>query len=156
MKTIQFLTMAVACLISVSAQAGNKIDIASSDNKITRPGVFSVFADWIKEKDKKYDLNLSMINEHGKPVIVLLGEMRCYRGKTQGELKHTFFNTGEKTIQFAPGQLKNFNLVCNAVDQKSGEYGIAIGSIYENNSGDGKTLGKVLAKDVTWQIRVAQ
>jgi hypothetical protein len=149
--------MAIACLISVSSYAGgNKIDIASSDNKVTRPGVFSVFADWIKEKDKKYDLNISLINEHSKPVIVLMTEMKCFRGKAQGELKHTFFNTGEKTIQFASGQLKNFNLVCKSIDQKTGEYGVAIGNIYENASGDGRTLGKVLAKDITWQIRVAQ
>jgi len=89
---------------------------------------------------------------------VLLKEMQCYRGGLRGELAHTFFNTGERTINFARGQEKSFNLICKLGEKASegGEYRIVVGSVYENASGDGKTIGKVLKKDVEWKVRIAK
>lgn len=148
----------VALTVSLSAFAG-KVDIAESDNKITVPNVISLSAEWIKDKGKKYDIHFKMHNEHSKPIVVLLSEMTCYRGGMLGELAHTFFNTGERTIDFGAGQLKAFNLVCKIGEKggkNGGEYSIKLANVYENPSGDGKTLGKVLKTNVEWKVRIAQ
>jgi hypothetical protein len=132
-----------------------RTDIAESDNKVTKPGVISLYAHWVKDKGKKYDIGYNMKNEHDKGIIVLLSEVHCYRGSSQGQLKHTFFNTGERTINFGAGELKSFNLVCQLGAENKGEYKITVGNVYENASGDGKTMGKVLAKDVVWKVKIA-
>jgi hypothetical protein len=133
-----------------------KVDIAVSDNKVTKAGIISLYAEWVKDKGKKYDIGFNIRNESDKGIIVLLSEMRCYRGKEEGVLKHTFFNTGEKTINFRSGELKSMTLVCRLTTKEEGEYRITVGHVYANASGDGKTLGKELLKNVEWKVRIAE
>ena len=83
----------------------------------------------------------------------MMGEIQCYHGASQGVLKHTFFNTGERTIDFAPTETKSFNAVCDLQGEKgTGDFRIVIGSVYSNAAGDGKTRGELLAKDIELKI----
>lgn len=146
----------VAFSLSFAAHAG-KIEISESDNRVTVPGVISLSAEWVKDKGKKYDVHFKMRNEHDKPIIVLFREMQCWRGSLIGELKHTFFNTGEKTIDLHRAEMKEMNLVCRLSEEaKGGEYRLVVGSVYENASGDGHSLGKVLKHNITWQVMIAE
>ena len=46
----------------------------------------------------------------------------CKRGELDGTVKqHTLFNTGERSIDLTPGQLKHFNMVWRypRVDQRA-------------------------------------
>lgn len=135
----------------LSASCSHRQELSADQNKITRPGVISVSADWVKMKGKKFDIGLNLTNEHSKSIIVLLKEIKCFKGKNEGMLKHTFFNTGERTIDLRPGQMKAFRFVCDGGDKEDSEMKIVIGKVYENPNDDMKTTGKTLAQNVEWK-----
>lgn len=154
MKNNALRIFLVTVFVSVTAFAAEKIEINSSDSKITRPGVAAVWGEWVKDKGHKYDLGLKIKNESDKPMIILLKEMQCFRGDRQGELTYAFFNLGERTIDFAPGQLKGMTFKCAIGGHVEGEFRIVVQNIYENPNGDGKTTGRLMAKDVTWRAKL--
>jgi hypothetical protein len=149
-----FFALSLVFLISLKCQAA-RIAIAPADNRVSIPDVITIYSEWIKDKGNKYDLNLTINNAHQKGIIVLLKEMHCFRGAVEGELKHTFFNTGERTIDFKRGQSKSMTLVCHLKSKGEGNYRIVLDQVYENASGDRKTIGKELAKAVDWHVRIA-
>ena len=151
MKTLLFVLVVLVPTLSHAS----KIDIAPEGNRLTKAGLVSLWSDWIKNKGKKYDISFHIKNESEKPIIIMLGEMHCFRGSVEGELKHTFFNTGEKTINFRGSETKNFTLVCQLDEKLKGDYRILVKQVYENAGGDGKTLGKVLGKDLDWKVSIA-
>ena len=115
---------------------------------VTKVGAATVWADWVKDKKTKFDVHLNIRNENKDTgIIVMQGEMGCARGAVTGELKYTFFNTGERMIDLKPNQTKSFNLVCKLPTQAKGEYTITVGHVYTNPSLDGKTIGKPVAQD---------
>lgn len=135
---------------SFTATAADKF-IPDPENQMLAKDVMSVWVAWIKDKGEKFDLNINMRNENpDKAYIVFLSDMGCKRGKVRGQLKHTFFNTGERTIDFKPNEAKDFNLVCKTSGGTRGEFSIEISRIYDNPSMDGKTVGKVVAKGLSW------
>jgi hypothetical protein len=141
----------VFALVSVRGFASDKIKVDPA-NVAKEKGVISFGADWIKDKGKKFDLHLMMHNENGeKGIIVYLSDMSCHRGARMGTLKYTFFNTGERTIDFRPGQSKDFNMVCDTGEGASGAFQVTVSKVYENPNMDGKTPGKILAKSLTWK-----
>ena len=144
--------------LMVLAFAGctSRHELVAEQNKVTRPNVISVSADWISDKGKKYDLGFNVHNEHNKGIIILLKEFRCFKGKTEGVVKHAFFNAGERTIDFRQGQMKQFKLVCTAKGEPGGEFKIIISKVYENPNDDGKTTGKVLAQNIEWKAAFAK
>lgn len=149
MKT--FLTGAIAFWIAAAARAESTMFNPGPDNNIHQKGVVTVQVPWIKDKGKKFDVHLSIHNENpDKGMIIFLSDMGCRRGKVTGELKHTFFNTGEKTIDFKPNQTKDFNLVCRTEGATRGDFKLSINKVYNNPSLDGKTVGKVIAENLTW------
>lgn len=147
---MKFVLSFILCAVSLAASAEDRF-IPDPENQMKAKDIMSVWVAWIKNKGEKYDLNINMRNENpDKAYIVFLSDMGCKRGKVRGQLKHTFFNTGERTIDFKPNEAKDFNLVCKTVGGRSGDFQLSISRIYENPSMDGKTVGKVVAKDLTW------
>jgi len=137
-------------LFSLPAVAAEKY-IPDPENQMTAKGVVTISVPWIKDKGDKFDLNLSIHNEDSeKGIIVFLSDMGCLRGKVRGQLKHTFFNTGEKTIDFKPNETKSFTLVCRLHGKPRGDFKVTVAKVYGNPSMDGKTVSKVLAKDLAW------
>ncbi len=144
------LVYLAGALFVVQAFASHKF-VPDPANKLTAKNVMTMTVPWIKDKGKKYDLNLTVHAESGdKGMIIFLGDLGCQRGEAVGKLKHTFFNTGERTIDFRPNQTKDFNLVCTIGSETRGDFKITIAKIYDNPSLDGKTIGKVIAKDLSW------
>ncbi len=148
------LTLATLLAFSISACGGRQI-ILQDAKPSTKAGVLSIWVNSIKDKGKKYDLSLSVKNERDASSIIYLSQIECFRGPQQGVLKHTFFNTGERTIDFKPGELKTFKMVCNLGASGSGDYRVKVGSIYDNPTNDGKTPGKVIDKGMEWKTAVA-
>ncbi len=149
-KAVQISILSLAILFA-TACAGKKY-VPNQTSEILG-GVVTMNAEWVQDKGKKYDIRLAVTNEHKYPIIILLGETKCYRGNTRGELKHTFFNTGERTIDFKVGERKSFNMVCKYGFKQKGDFKITLGRIHSNPSGDGKTLGAVLATDLEWTMK---
>ncbi len=121
-------------------------------NNIHAKGLLTVTIPRIKEKKGKWDLDVQIKNENDeKGIIIFLSDLICKRGTVTGSLKHTFFNTGERTMDFRPGQMKDFHLVCKTEGHPVGPYQLTIAKVYSNPSLDGKTVGKIIARDLKWK-----
>jgi hypothetical protein len=135
----------------IGAGAWAKQVLEPKNNQASVKGVVTLTVDWIKDKKSKFDLHILIHNEQSNSgIIVFLGSMGCGRGALNGQLKHTFFNTGEKTIDFRPNQTKEFTLVCQLPSATKGIYKINLGKIWDNPTLDGKTTGKSLADDLVF------
>ncbi len=113
--------------------------------------IFEVDVKWVKEKGKKFDLRIVLDNKSDTGLIIMLHDLRCYKGNMKGKIAHTFFNTGERTIDLKAGEVKQFNAVCKLGVKKEGVYKLLVRRVYENPSEDGKTKGKVLLKNLVWE-----
>lgn len=140
----------ISGLFAIAAHASDKF-MPGPDNVMSAKGVVTISVPWIKDKGGKYDLAMNVHNdESDKGIIIFLSDMGCQRGTLAGSLKHTFFNTGERTIDFKPGQSKDFKLVCKVEGKTSGDFKLTVSKVYDNPSLDGKTVGKIIAKDLSW------
>ena len=149
MRHLAKLGTFIALTLILSSCGGKKVAFDEAQ-KVKKEGV-AVWTNWLKDKGKKFDLQFNIQNEGKKDIIILLSDMSCFHGSVAGTLKHTFFNTGERTIDIHPGQLKSFNLVCNMGGESQGDYKILISRVYENPNGDGKTRGKAIVNDLEWK-----
>lgn len=144
--------VAAFCLLVAGFQihASEKY-IPDPQNQMTAKNVVTVSVPWIKDKGDKFDVNLNVHNDDSdNGIIIFLSDLGCQRGTVRGQLKHTFFNTGERTIDFKPNETKSFNLVCRLAGEPRGDFKLSVAKVYSNPSMDGKTVGKVLAKDLNW------
>jgi hypothetical protein len=121
----------------------------------TAKGVMEARVEWVKDKKSKFDYGLVLTNLTESGLIVYLHDIACKKGKVSGETKHTFFNTGEKTIDFKPGETKRFKLVCRLnTEVFSNDYSVGLRRINSNPNYDGKTVGKLLYKDLNIPIKM--
>ncbi len=145
MKNVLVL-VAFSVLLGACGAAKYKTD---GQHKVTVKNKFSIWSLWVKDKKKKYDLELVLHNESSKSQIVKLGDVWCYRGKTKGRIGYSSFGIGERTIDFVPGQQKNLKVSCKT-GEAGGDFKVVIKRLFSNPSDDGATPGKVIAKDLTW------
>jgi hypothetical protein len=138
----------------LGTSCAQKRDLRLTENEIKKEGVLSVGAVWIKNKDggKKYDLELHLTNLSEKPILTTLGELQCFRGRARGAFKHHFFNAGERMINFAPFERKDFKMVCDIGSKEVGDFKVVVKFVYANPSGDGYSKGEVIAKDIEWTL----
>ena len=136
-------------LFLVSVNAYGKITLEQKPVQIGKAG--STWVNWIKDKGEKYDFELVVKNESNKGMIIFLSDISCYRGNAMGEVKHTFFNTGERTIDFKPNEMKKFTLVCAYGSKTAGDFSVKIAQAFDNPNNDGKTTGKVIGKAIEWK-----
>jgi hypothetical protein len=115
--------------------------------------IFVVDVLWIKEKGKKYDFRIKLANNSGTGLIVMLNDLNCFKGETMGEISHAFFGAGERTIDLKAREVKEFNAICKLREKEKGSYKLIVRRVFENPSEDGKTKGKVLLKDIIWQVQ---
>lgn len=149
MKNILIGTLAIITLISCS---GKKI-VDTAGATTTKSNVLSIQATEVKDKGKKYDIEFGLVNETEKNIIVLLADILCYKGNTQGVTQHAFFGAGERTIDMSPKQKKNFRLVCKLGGKvEAGDYKLVVSRVYDNPSNDRRTTGKEIAKGIEWKL----
>jgi hypothetical protein len=144
---------ALALPLLVAACGGQRFRPSGDSAAVTRPGVLTLGVNWVKDKGDKYDAEVLLRNERDAGVIVKLADMRCFRGPIEGELKHTFFNTGERTIDLRAHEQKTMPMVCKLGGDVTGyDFRIRVGQVFDNPGNDGSTTGKVLAKDLEWKF----
>jgi hypothetical protein len=132
------------------ANCSSKKVFSNANASVTENRLLQVRADWLKDKGTKFDIEISVHNISETDVIFLLNEMSCAKGDNSGQLKHTFFNTGERTIDLRRGQVKRFKMVCDIGVKTPGDYTIGIGRVFDNPTGDGATKGNVLTEKIAW------
>jgi hypothetical protein len=146
-KLVLVAAFSISCASNGGHGHGSKAQVSASAKA---GGVMEARVNWLKDKHNKVDFDLTLINSTEKGLIVYLYDISCMKGKVTGEVKHTFFNTGERTIDFKPGQSKEFKLVCNlGSDVAANDFKVIVKRINENLNNDGKTTGKVLARNLT-------
>lgn len=127
---------------------GKRTNIKVDSDKTSKSEYLQMDVDWVKVKGSKFDIQLRIQNISQKDIIVMLNDMSCGRGDVAGSLKHTFFNTGERTIDFRIGQSKSFRLVCRMGGNGQGPFFIDIARVYDNPTADGARRGDVLGKSM--------
>jgi hypothetical protein len=140
--------------LGLFACGGGQLQLAPEQQTMKKDGIISMNVEWVKDKKSKYDIRMQLHNESKGAIIVKLGDMECYRGERQGILRHTFFNTGERTIDFRVGQSKVFQMVCNTGPAK-GPFRIVFGRVFDNPENDGATIGKVISETIEWKANDA-
>lgn len=128
----------------------------NAEQNIIKSSTIEISSNWIKDKSKVFTLELTIKNSSNTDVLFYLDEMRCSKGASEGVLKHTFFNTGERTIDFRKGQTKRFRMNCRLNAPTDGDWTVIVSKVYENTGGDGKTRGKELEKDVKWTYHLTK
>lgn len=137
-------------LLGVGCASG-RIDIKDGEGKVTQAG-FSLSADWVKAKDKKFDVNVIMANEtNDKSIMIPLDELQCGRGTVDGNLKHTFFNTGTRYFRLQARQKKSFRMVCDLGEEATGEFRIKIPNGYDFSKRDVKDKSQILFSNLEWK-----
>jgi hypothetical protein len=149
--TRSLVLLLVGCASISLLGCGAKRIAIKPDTKVTAGEVASVSVNWIKDKKSKFDFQLKIKNESAENIIIYLSDISCARGDVGGEVTHTFFNTGERTIDFGPRQSKSFNAVCRlGVKVREGDFKVSVAKIFSNPSEDRKTPGEVIARDINW------
>ena len=148
--------LALALVYGALGCGGRRMVKLDGANVSGKGGVASMRVGWIKDKGKKFDFELTIESQSNESIIVMLPDVHCYRGKTRGVVRHTFFNTGERTIDLLPGEQKTFNALCHLGSESSGPFKISIERIYLNSANDGMTRGKQLGGRLEWSISDAE
>ncbi len=105
-------------------------------------------ANWVKPKGGKFDMELQVRNDTGKPILLATADLQCSRGATQGVVRDNFSDR-ERLMSFAPNQTRSFKVFCvNTSDQ--GSFRVGIARVFGNPSNDGVTKGPVVASNVEW------
>ena len=112
----------------------------------TVDGVVSVSAEWVKDKGRKWDVELQLKSLHPKPFIILRKEIQCFRGEKEGSLRK-----GEEIIALTKNHSGSYTFQCDIGVEAKGDFKLVISKVYENPDDDGQTKGKVLANNVLWQ-----
>ncbi|MCP5470444.1 MAG: hypothetical protein H7A36_08085 [Chlamydiales bacterium] len=146
---MKFLSYLIITLLAVACSTRKKYETTAQAPVKDKSGM-ALQVNWVKDKKVKYDVEVVMTNESEKARIVMLPDIHCFKGDTRGILKHTFFNTGERTIDFQPGENKSFKMVCNHSAPVEGAFRLLVTEIYDNPEMDGATKGKIVGKNLEW------
>jgi hypothetical protein len=148
---MRFLPLLLAAVLG-ACSSKQLIPVNDETVRMTPNPVLYASVAWVKAEAGKYDFELVLRNQADVGIIIFLGEMQCYRGERPGTLKHTFFNTGERTIDLRSGEAKELKLVCRHGEGATGDFRVKFPKVYANPNNDGATTGKVIARDLLLAI----
>ena len=147
-KIFNLSSLALMTSLTLLACSSHRKNL-SSEALALAPNVMEARVVWLKDKGKKFDFQASLHNTSQSGLIVYLADIACSKGGVTGELKHTFFNTGERTIDFRAGERKSFNFVCKLGDNvSSNQFLFSVRKISANENNDGRSAGKVLFRNL--------
>jgi len=133
---------------TVIACSHKKIAVDESA-QTAKKGVLSSSASWIKEKPKKFDIQVMLTNQSNKAEIVWLKDIHCSRNGLKGDVTMVDARHGDFPISLKPNVPKTLIFTCDYNREvKAGDFKFNITRVYDNPSGDGRTNGQVIAKDL--------
>jgi hypothetical protein len=121
-------------------------------NEVAVDNIISIKTPVLKEKSGYFAGEFVLTNlSDSQSIIINLTDISCKWGDQMGLIRYTLpFNIGEKKIDIKPHESKTAKLRCNVQSSGKGLKIVTISSIYSNPTNDGKTFGKMIAKDVSW------
>ncbi len=136
----------------LSAGCSPRLHVNPDRGAVRLPGLIEVAPVWVKDKRKKFDLRVRLTNTSPEPFILLLSDIGCARGEEPGEVRHTLFGAGERTVDFRGGQSKVFTLICLTDGAEAGDFVFTVRAVREDLHRDGGTPGRVLAENIVWAM----
>jgi hypothetical protein len=117
--------------------------------KVSQKGVVGVTADWLKDKDNKFDVDLKFTNEAKNSILIFAGDMRCSRGiEKDGTVD---IHSDRRTIDLRPGESRIVVVTCRLQSKDiRGDFSVSF-KVFDNPSGDSNTPGKALTGVLTWR-----
>lgn len=116
--------------------------------KASQKGIITVTADWLKDKDNKFDVSMHFTNETDKTILLFVGDMKCARGPDKdGNIDN---HTDRRTIDLRGHESRSVVVTCRLPSETKGDFSVAM-KVYENPSSDSNTPGKILAEALTWK-----
>ena len=111
------------CLWIVAA-GGGCADSYGQRHAITHPGSASLWADWIKDEGKKFDMRAVLRNVSSRPLVVGRGDFDCSKGPLTGQLRILDGATSEVVLR--PGQEVQVVLVCHLGRKVKGPFRLTL------------------------------
>lgn len=123
-----------------------------SDPVVYRSETIRVTVSTVKDKGKHYDVDGRIHNQTDQSILVLFGGINCFKGSLEG-VPHYPLWIGEQHIDIPASSAKPLKFSCKLGRKVSdGKYRLAIRKVFENPSGDGKTPGKALAENISFEL----
>ena len=118
-------------------------DTRSSD---PRSGL-ELWASWVKDKGKKYDVLVHMANESHRPRRIYVNDIHCYKGDRRGRLSHKYARHGEQSLHFRPRETKEVVMICRFDKKFDGEFRVRVEDVYRVPKGvqPAKSFGNSLS-----------
>jgi hypothetical protein len=130
-----------------------KIVPNSGDIVLSQKGLLDFTVSWVKDQSKAFETEVRISNTGEKSILIFQNDFLCYRGDIQGQLKASFFDKKEKTLDFKPGDVKLLKLVCDLQNPTKGPFKLVLKKVVEDKDSNGKKdiwTEVILAKDITW------
>ena len=122
------------------------------DPVVYKSKVLRVFVSRVKDKGDKFHVISRIDNESNKPILVFFGGLTCFKGKKEGLPKYSF-GIGEQYINIPSGSSKTVKFWCELNQPvQQGRYRVVIKKVFDNPSGDGRTPGKAIAENLSFEI----
>src|SRR5947207_813812 len=139
----------VASLVAGSCAFAFGWDKVEGVGKVSKPGVVTAAAEWMKDKDDKYDVNMKLSNLSDKTILLFVSDMKCSRGSDKSG--NVDPHQDNRTIDLRPGESRSVVMTCRLASKEiRGDFAITM-KVFENPTGDSKTPGKVLADALVWK-----
>lgn len=141
------LAIVAVCCAATSAFAFGW-DKVEGVGKVSKAGVFTAAAEWMKDKNDKYDVNMRLTNDSAHTILLFVGDMKCARGPAKDGTIDP--HSDNRVIDLRPKESRSIIMTCRLGSKEKGDFSISF-KVFENPSGDSKTPGKVLADNLTWK-----
>jgi len=117
--------------------------------KVSQKGVIEVTADWVKDKDNKFDVNLKLQNEAKNTLLIFAGDMKCSRGTEKDGTVD--IHSDNRTIALRPGESRFVVATCRLQSKDvRGDFTVSF-KVFDNPTNDSNTPGKALTGMLTWK-----
>ncbi len=132
--------------LSVHALGWDKME---GVGKVEQKGVVVAAAEWVKDKDDKFDVSMKITNEFSKTILLFAGDMKCARGTdAAGNID---VHSDRRAVDLRTGESRTVVMTCRGLQKGSkGDFNITM-KVFENPTGDSNTPGKVLAEKIIWK-----
>ena len=155
-NTLLVASLFVSLIAALVGCSHGKTKLNSVENRVVKDGVVSLSASSMRDKKNKYEVNFVIGNESGKNIIVVLNDLACFKGSAQGSVSHASYGNGVKMVDFQPGEVRNFRLICTLAAMTDGKPRVVVKKVYANPSGDGLRIGAVLVENAEWTLSDAE
>ena len=143
-------TILMSLLLALVSCATKKTIIGK--NEVVKRGRLSISTPFLKSKSKLFAGEFSLRNLNKKSIIIYLADIECKWGNQRGVVKNDRpFNIGEKVININSMGMKVAKFRCTVQSEGSGEMQLIVKRIYDNPNHDGKSVGKLLTKNIVWR-----